>query len=102
MVSALVAVGLALPTASIALGADTSTRPGAPKQERAQELLARKGKESQSAAKPSKALRRLSTGRVTSSDTVRLAVKARGGAGATPSARADVASAARAQGGRAK
>ena len=102
MVSALVAVGLALPTASIALVADTSMRPNEPKQQRAQDLLAQKGQGPQSAAKPSKALRRLSTERISSSDTVRLAVKARGGAGAKPSSLADVASAARAQGGRAK
>lgn len=103
MISAALAIGLALPAASVAAGADTSKNPDVTKQERIQQLSSQRGKRLDSAkrpADPNSRLRRLAADRAASSDVVRLAVEARGGAAASSSPLSDVALAAKAQGGR--
>jgi subtilisin family serine protease/flagellar hook assembly protein FlgD len=106
MISAVLALGLAVPAASAALGADTSRKPDVTKKERLEQLASQRTKRLDSATAPdngddrNNALRRLSTDRAASSDVVRLAVKARGGASAGSSSLNVVALAAKAEGGR--
>lgn len=112
MVAALLALGLAVPTASVALGAESpepaGTSNAATKRERIEQLKAQQKKRERSSADSNgpKAtttdprLRRLSSAPIEPTSTVRLAVKASGGAKAARAALGNVAAAATAQGGR--
>ncbi len=99
VVSAVLALGVALPSASVALGAEAGDRPAAKKQVHLQQMKSRASK-APAAAQPRSTgpLRRLAVDQANDSNVVRLSVKVRGGGTAPTSAIADVTDAAKAQG----